>query len=263
MRLEKILFLYGSGANGKSVFLNIIRALIGAEQCCEYSLEGITKHETHRAELGNYLFNVSTEISTRMSTDVFKKIASREPLQARYLYKSPFNILDYATSVFAMNELPRDVEQTDAFFRRFMLVPFNVRIPDDEQDPDLAKKIIDSEMSGVLNYVIDGMQSLIAEQQFDIPESVRLAVEQFRQESDSVLPFLEENGCRPSVEKWVFLQFVYDRYRAQSIANGRKPVAKSPTFSNRLRSLGYIVEPRGKSKQVVVYLERDVDEWAE
>jgi putative DNA primase/helicase len=257
MRLEKILFFYGSGANGKSVFLNIIRALIGAEQCCEFSLEGITKHESQRAELGNYLFNVSTEISTRMSTDIFKKIASREPLQARFLYKQPFTLFEYATSIFAMNELPRDVEQTDAFFRRFMLVPFNVRIPDEEQDHELAKKIIDGEMSGVLNYVIDGMKSLIAERQFDIPPSVRDAVEKFQQESDSVLTFIKENRYRPSFGKMIHLQNLYDDYREQCLANGRKPVAKSPTFTNRLRSLGYEVGPHGKTKQTVVWIERE------
>ena len=87
MILEKVLFLYGSGANGKSVLLNIIRALIGDGQCCEFSLEGITEKECQRAELGHYLLNVSTEISTRLKTEIFKKIASREPLQARYLYK--------------------------------------------------------------------------------------------------------------------------------------------------------------------------------
>jgi putative DNA primase/helicase len=164
----KILFLYGSGANGKSVFLDIIRGLIGVEQCCEFSLEGITESEHQRAELGNYLLNVSTEISTRLKTEIFKKIACREPLQARLLYKQPFTLWDYATSIFAMNELPKDVEQTEAFYRRFLIVPFDVRIPEDEQDPNLARKIIDNEMSGVLNWVIRGMETLVVEEQFAI-----------------------------------------------------------------------------------------------
>ncbi|MGL6196650.1 MAG: DUF5906 domain-containing protein [Thermoguttaceae bacterium] len=83
---EKVLFLYGGGANGKSVFLNIIKALVGKEQCCSYSLEDITKNDYHRAEFANYLLNFSTEISPHLRTSTFKQIASREPLSVR----SPF-----------------------------------------------------------------------------------------------------------------------------------------------------------------------------
>ena len=254
MKLEKVLFLYGSGANGKSVFLNIIRNLFGTEQCCEFSLEGITERECQRAELGHYLLNVSTEISTRLKTEVFKKIASREPLQARYLYKQPFTMLDYATSIFAMNELPRDVEQTDAFFRRFLIIPFNVRIPEEEQDPELAKKIIDSEMSGVLNWVIRGMQSLIVEGQFDIPDSVRGAVSQFRQESDSVLTHLVEHDRHIGDGCIISLAEMYSSYRQQCVNDGSKPVSKR-IFAKRLRELGYTVEKYGHGRQTVVFVE--------
>jgi len=160
MKLDKILFLYGGGANGKSVFLNIIRGLIGNEQCCEYSLEDLANVSSTRAELGRHLLNICTEISSRMKTDIFKIIASREPLSVNPKYKDPYTLHDYATSIFSMNELPKNVEMTDGYFRRFIIVPFDVRIPDDEQDPDLARKIINSEMSGVLNYVVDGVKSL-------------------------------------------------------------------------------------------------------
>ena len=254
LKLDKILFLFGGGANGKSVFLNIIRALIGVEQCCEFSLEGITKSETQRAELGNYLLNVSTEISTRMAKDIFKKIASREPLQARSLYKQPFTLWDYATSVFAMNELPKEVELTDAFFRRFIIIPFSVRIPDSEQDPDLSQKIIDYEMSGVLNYVIEGMMSLIGDRKFDIPASAQGAVNQFQQESDTVASFLDNNGFRPSLKHHVPFGEMYDSYEKECVADNFLAVGKN-IFGKRLRKLGFNVSKRGHEKLTVVFAE--------
>lgn len=116
MNLEKILFLYGGGANGKSVLLNIIRAFIGNEQCCAYSLEELTKISSTRAELGKHLFNICTEISRHMGVALFKKIASREPISVNPKHRAPYNLDDYATSIFSTNELPRDVEQTGAFF---------------------------------------------------------------------------------------------------------------------------------------------------
>jgi putative DNA primase/helicase len=259
MNLEKLLFLYGGGANGKSVFLNVIRGLVGEEQCCEYSLEGITGSEYQRAELGNYLLNVSSEISTRMGKDIFKKLASREPLQARHPYGRPFTVKDYATSIFAMNELPKDVEQTGAFCRRFLIVTFDVWIPDDEQEQDLARRIIDSEMSGVLNYLIEGVKSLLAAGKFEIPATVQTTVDKFRQDSDTVLVFLDENGYRPCVEPWKPLREMYKSYREQCLDGGHRPASKT-TFAQRLRSRGYTVIKNGKSHQTVVYATQESED---
>ena len=256
--LEKVLFLYGGGANGKSVFLNTIRALIGVEQCCDFSLEGITGSEYQRAALGNHLLNVSTEISTRMGAEIFKKMAVREPLQARSPYGKPFNVTEYATSIFAMNELPKEVEQTDGFFRRFLIVPFNVQIPVGEQDPCLTKKIIDSEMSGVLNYVLDGMKSLIDEGNFDIPATVLQAVNDFRLGADSVLTYIDESGLRSSTKNWIPLQEMYGSYKQQCLDEGSRQVSMR-TFTQRLRNLGFVVKKTGHLKQTVVYAERADD----
>jgi len=258
MNLERVLFLFGSGANGKSVFLNVIKALIGKEQCCAYSLEDLTKKDYHRAELGNYILNVCTEISSRLKTSVFKQMVSREPLQARSPYGKPFIIHEYATSIFATNELPKDVEQTNAFFRRFLIIPFDVRIPDDEQDPDLAKKIIDSEMSGVLNYVVQGARSLLREKKFAIPQAVLETVEKFRRESNCVATFLDAKRYHPSVEKCKPLQAMYDVYKEHCLAEGIRAIPKR-TFAQRLRNLGYSVVPFGGKKILVVYVEQADD----
>jgi putative DNA primase/helicase len=236
MNLEKILFLFGGGANGKSVFLNIIIALIGSEQCSSYSLERLTNSDYYRAQLGDYILNVCTEISPRMKTDVFKQMASRESLSARSPYGKPFNVQEYATCVFATNELPKDTEQTKAFFRRFLIIPFDVRIPDEEQDPDLAEKIIRNEMSGVLNYVVQGVKSLLSEHKFAIPSVVQEAVKKFQQESDSVLTFLDEYKFCPSISQYKTLQEMYGEYKKFCGHNGYHPVSNR-TFSQRLTGI--------------------------
>ena len=127
------------------------RGLIGEEQCCSFSLEEITKSDYHRAVLGNYLINVCTENPPRVGMEIFKKMASRETLQARHPHGRPFPLHEYATPIFAMNELPKNGGATDAFYRRLLIIRFGVRIPDDEQVPDLAKTIVEKEMSGVLS----------------------------------------------------------------------------------------------------------------
>jgi putative DNA primase/helicase len=258
MNLEKVLFLYGGGANGKSVFINVIKGLVGKEQCCSYSLEGITKKEGQAAQLGKYLLNVSTENAKGMRADAFKKYVSRETMQVRNLYNDPHNLDSYATSIFAMNELPKVQEQTKAFFRRFIIIPFDVQIPEEEQDPDLARKIIESEMSGVLNYVVKGAKTLIRDGKFDIPPVVEMILETFRLESDSVQMFLRENRYRPSLTEHILLRELYRVYRVYCLESGITPESKI-TFAKRLRNqqVPYIVREHGGKKKTVVFAEQE------
>jgi len=148
LKLEKTLILYGHGANGKSVVFDVINALIGSENVANYSLESLS-HHYQRAMLANKLLNYSSEISTRLAADIFKRLTSGEPIEARLPYGQPFIMARYARLLFNCNELPRDVEHTEAFFRRYLILPFDVTIGEDRQDKRLAEKIIKGELSGV------------------------------------------------------------------------------------------------------------------
>ena len=110
-------------------------------------------------------------------------------------------------------------------------------------------------MSGVLNFIIDGMKCLVAERKFDIPASVHEAVESFRLESDSVATFLNDRGYRPSIDHRKSLRNTYDDYVEQCHEDGSRPVSKR-RLSERLRNLGYTVEKYGHDKTVMVFVER-------
>ncbi|MDR0659666.1 MAG: DUF5906 domain-containing protein [Prevotellaceae bacterium] len=163
LKLEKALILYGSGANGKSVFFEIVNALLGEENICSYSLRNLTKYDSYqRAELSNKLLNYALEINGKLEASIFKRLVSGEPVEARQIYGKPFIMRDYGRLMFNCNELPKEVEQTNAFFRRFIIIPFNQTTPEEEQDTELAKKIIKAELSGVFNWVLAGLRRLLA-----------------------------------------------------------------------------------------------------
>jgi putative DNA primase/helicase len=84
------------------------------------------------------------------------------------------------------NELPRDVEHNMAFFRRFLIMPFNETVPDGKEDPELAKKIIESELAGVFNWVLKGLRRLLARKKFTRCKLVEEALKSYQRESDSV-----------------------------------------------------------------------------
>ena len=113
LKLEKALILYGSGANGKSVFFEIVNAILGNENICSYSLQNLTKYDSYqRAELSNKLLNYASEINGKLESSIFKQLASGEPVEARQIYGKPFVMRDYGKLMFNCNELPKEVECT-------------------------------------------------------------------------------------------------------------------------------------------------------
>ena len=254
LKLEKALLLFGSGANGKSVFFEVVNALLGSVNTSSYSLQSLTNENGYyRAQIANKLVNYASEINGKLETSIFKQLVSGEPVEARLPYKDPFIITKYAKLIFNCNELPRDVEHTPAFFRRFLIVPFDVTIPEEEQDKELAKKIIDSELSGVLNWVLSGLDRLLTQKGFTQSEVVKNAIEKYEKESDSVRVFLDDYGYKKDAHNWELLKDLYNEYRSFCVLDGYKPLNKT-NFRKRLQILGYAHERRNHGN--IIYISK-------
>ena len=107
LKLEKTILLYGAGANGKSVFFDVINALLGRENVSNYSLAKLTdENGYYRAMIGNKLVNYASEINRKLDTAFFKQLVSGEPIEARLPYGQPFILENYAKFIFNTNELP-------------------------------------------------------------------------------------------------------------------------------------------------------------
>jgi putative DNA primase/helicase len=243
LKLEKTLLLYGSGANGKSVFFEIVNALLGGdENVSSYSLQNLTNDNGYfRAMLGNKLVNYASEINGKLETSIFKQLVSGEPVDARLPYGEPFTMTNYAKLIFNCNELPKEVEQSHAYFRRFMIVPFDVTIPEAEQDKELAKKIIDNELSGVFNWVLDGLRRLLLQKGFTKSEAVNRQIENYKMQSDNVQLFLTDEGFEKNAVDFREFKELFNLYRTYCTDSGYHACSKK-TFAERLRHLGFITE---------------------
>lgn len=255
LKLEKVLMLYGSGANGKSVFFDILKALVGDEYFSTYSLQSLTDSTGYyRADLADRLINYSSEISGRIETAYFKQLASGEPIEARLPHKDPIVIKDYARLIFNVNQLPHDVEHTEAFFRRFLILPFDVTIPEEERDIHLAKKIIRDELPGVFNWALAGLNRLMEQQAFTYSERAEQQLRTYRKESDSVALFLEDSGYKKSLEDYTTQKELLSVYRAYCYENGYRPTSNIK-FGRRLEAIGHLREDKSIGKVVYVIKE--------
>lgn len=242
LKLEKTLLLYGKGANGKSVFYEIVRNIFGEQNTSEFSLQSLTDTTGYfRAMLANKLVNYASELNGKLETSIFKQLTSGEPVEARCPYGVPFIMSNYAKLIFNCNELPKDVEQTEAYFRRFLIVPFEITISESEQDPQLAQKIITQELSGIFNWVLDGLQRLLSQKRFTDCDVVKAARNQYETESDSVRLFLQEVGYNSSPSNYISMKILYEEYRNFCSEDGFKPVNKT-NFKKRLESVKIIIE---------------------
>ena len=253
LKEEKALILYGSGANGKSVFFEIVSALLGKANTSNFSLQSLTNDNGYfRAKIANKLVNYASEINGKLESAIFKQLVSGEPVEARLPYGEPFTLGQYAKLIFNCNELPRDVEQTNAFFRRFLIVPFEVTIPPNEQDKQLHTKIIENELSGVFNWVLEGLNRLLEQKSFTDCKAAQQAVDNYRIQSDSVKMFVNENEYKATAENHIKIVDLYHEYKCFCIDDGFKPVNKS-NFKKRLIGYGVIVDKVG-SKGWCAYL---------
>jgi putative DNA primase/helicase len=252
IKTEKVLMLYGTGANGKSVLNEVVQAMLGSENISSYSLQSLTDKNGHtRAMIGNKLLNYSSEISSKIEAAMFKQLASGEPVEARLLYKDPFILEQYAKLMFNTNELPKNIEHTTAFFRRFILVEFDQTIPLKEQDKSLHSKIIANELAGVFNWVLEGLKRFIIQGGFTECKAVDKALKDYKDQSDNVQQFLNENEYVSAHKSHKPIKEIYPEYASFCRDSGYNALNKT-NFIKRLKVLE--IEIKRMSAGMVAYL---------
>ena len=235
-KYEKFLWLEGPGGNGKSVLLEIMAALVGAENVLYAQLERLNISAV-RAELEGKKLNISSEMSPNatIADGYLKQIVSGEMIEADRKYQESMSFRPYVKLVAATNALPRLLDRSNGFARRAVILTFNRRFSANEQDINLAKRIVEEELDGILAWSIEGLRKLEAQQRFTIPASSVARVSTYRTESCAVASFCEEMlaDCQKGTE----VNKLYEEFGHWCSTNGFKP-CNSREFGNRLRALG-------------------------
>ena len=258
LRLEKALLLHGGGANGKSVIADTITALMGSDNISSYSLQSLTEEKGfYRAKIQYKLLNYCSDISTKVESACFKKMTSGDPLEACLKYGQPFIMIDYAKLIFNCNELPKTTDHSDAFYRRIKIIPFNVTIPKEEQDNNLASKIIGSELSGVFNWILQGLERLLQQGCFSDCQAADDVLEEYRLSGDSVGLFIDEHQYIKSTTRTIYTAELFGEYKGYCNDSNRKSLNKT-NFNTRLKALGIQIDRESGTGQYIVNMEKRV-----
>ena len=226
---EQVLFLcYGTGSNGKSVFLNMLRHLAGDYALnIPFTVLELQQRSTLTNDLaamaGRRLVTSSeTNESTRLNEARIKALTGGDPISARFLYSESFTYEPVAKFWLAVNHLPQVRDDSHGFWRRVRVLPFNERFEGKEADQGLMSKL-EEELPGILNWALQGTLnwqtvSLAA------PSAVMTATDAYRKDNDELDGFVSErcvvaDGVR--VEPWQE-QGILERHRLRSRTFGTR-----------------------------------------
>ena len=216
----KALVLLGGGENGKSTFIELWTKLLGRENISSDSLYKLLTNEHSRVELYGKLANLTAETPDALkNTDAFKKMTGDDLIKGRRLYKEGFKFKNYAKLIFAANELPQTSDYTHAFFRRILLVDCPYRFtkdPNDEYkdaDPNLPQSILtDEELSGFLNWALEGLDRLFENQDFTASKTQEEVKSRWVRETDPVKAFIEKH-IENSSKHFATRSDIYEAYK--------------------------------------------------
>lgn len=239
---EKGLLLLGSGANGKSTFVNVLRLLSG-EAASSLSARDIVD-PAKRAAMNGKIVNISEENSLNSFRDVetLKNMISGGVVWAKILYAQPFEFRNRAKLIFLCNTLPINYDNTHGFFRKLVIAPFDAVFSPEKADVGLIKKL-EGEMSGIFNYAVEGFRRLIEQGKFTDSRESQDLLGEYAMASDDVKSWLDEEVIIINSDDIRTLkESIYQSYQNYCEASGvRFPQPKNRFFfdlKHRLQGMG-------------------------
>ena len=238
-------FLYGLGANGKSTFLNIIKALLGdygmqavAEMLMVKNNQGGANNDLARLPGARFVATSETEDGQRFAESALKQMTGQDTITARFLYGEFFEFVPQFKIFLAANHKPVVRGTDNAIWRRIHLIPFTVTIPEAQQDKNLESKLI-GELPGILNWALAGC----AEWQkngLQPPEEVKAAVKEYKQDMDIFSQWLDA-CCVQTLAARTRSQDLYASYKDWATENTGWVLSQTK-FGRTLGERGFIKE---------------------
>ena len=190
---HKAALLIGGGSNGKSVLLNLIRALVSSKGYSSIGLKDLQKMEEREPLLGKFV-NISEETPTDALIDssTVKDLISGGEIAIRERYKQAVNMRNKAKLMFACNSLPAGRDFSDGFFRRLLVIPFDFKVTEEIIDPHISYKL-EKELPGILNMALAAYDRLWANKRFTKSQAIENKVAEYRLFINDVKQFAQDH----------------------------------------------------------------------
>lgn len=231
--IHKCAALDGTGNNGKSVTLNLIEAFLGKNNVTHLTIQEVEENNYASGDLIGKLANLGPELpqTTLRKTTKFKALTSGAPISSDRKYKDRLEGVSYAKQLFACNDLPMSLDDSFAFFRRWIIIdfPFTFVMKEEfekmsgeerkeiharEADMLIEEKLISEvELSGLLNKALEGVQRLIKNREFSDAKCTQDIRERYERKSCSLVAFLYDKTEEGNEEDYIIQSELKQRFR--------------------------------------------------
>ena len=245
---QSFFMLYGTGSNGKSTFLSVLKYILGDYSI---SLKGSSlmvkrNDEGARGDLAKLQGTRFVWVSELNENQVFDEslvkslTGGEDPIAVRFLYGEEFSLQPQFKLWMGTNNKPVIKGADDGMWRRVRLIPFEYKFPDAEKDRDFFKNKLLPEMAGILNWCIEGCLRLEESGKFNMntPEKVRAAIQKYKNDMDEIQQFIDE-CCIIDKKCFSKADQLYRAYQTWCISAGESEM-KGTMFGKKLTEKGFL-----------------------
>jgi P4 family phage/plasmid primase-like protien len=248
--LHKAFVLQGSGRNGKSTFLDILKQLLGEESYSTVSMAKLHKEFSAVRLIGKLANIVEETPDDEINSEIFKTMVGGGTVQVSYKGKDEFSSKINARFIFACNDMPIFKDKNVSMLDRLVFIPFGIYIPEKDRDTKIGEKL-SAELPGILNWAIEGAKKIAKTRSINAPASCVNLKEEYREETDPLHSWFKEH-IEPGVG--VYANDLYISYKNDMEKNGNHPFS-APKFFKRFIKMckmdsnltGFVTEKKDKS----------------
>lgn len=235
--LGKAFILTGEKSNGKSTFLDIIKAILGDENISALDISELGDRFSTSMMFGK-LANIGDDISDDFlkgsQLAIFKKIVTGNRIKAERKGFDPFEYNPYCKMCFSANDIPRMRDKTGAVLRRLVIIPFNARFTpgDPSYDPYIKYKLIkESSLEYIICLAIEGLKRVLENNKFTTSQKVEEELVKYEEENNPIISWMNETDSDDIVGEPT--NEVYRRYSLYCQENNVQPLAHG-SFSKEI-----------------------------
>ena len=243
--LGKAFILTGDKSNGKSTFLDCMKAMLGEQNISALDLKELGDRFSTAMMFGK-LANIGDDIGDDFlqgsQVSIFKKVVTGNRIKAERKGQDPFEFNPFIKLLFSANDIPRMKDKTGAVLRRLVIIPFNATFSkeSDDYDPYIKYKLIEQDcMEYFIRVGVEGLQRVIINQGFTQSEKVQNQLNEYEEENNPIIAFIADCGV-DAIENEPTNE-VYKRYQVFCAENSMQPMSNI-VFSKQInKRLGFTV----------------------